>query len=736
MPRSRSRVEIRQKFQVNASLLALLALIIVTITSLYISSERNFHWWIDWYSPTIQIANAFRESPSEAIELIAPSLAQERNKLYVLPLVPFILAFGSSRLVYEISLALVYLLPFALAVGALATQLIRSHPRTVFWSTTLLSLLIPVSWIPTFMGIPDTGGAALITLAAAIYLQDVGLKRWWRIPLIGLLIGLAILVRRHFIYGGVAFLGALTIQSLIFFSTEVQKKPLLALRNLLVLGVRIGLIGATTLITLLSVAPVFTSAAMTIDYRTLYTSWILPWGDIFNLYAYFYGWVTWLIVLIGFSASILTRALPLSAVSFLGLWGVLSLIIWLVLLRYGNVFYSLHLTPIVIIGLVAFIWTTWIRLTGKVRRLMLGVVSCYLVSNLVIGLTPIGQFDSFFRPLFALSMPPLVRTDYDEVARLVNYLRQLAPNEEAIFVVGNQRLQLDSSLVRASELMLHGQEGRILNILPVPKVDSRDEYPLEALLQAECVLVPNYLPDYPGVPTKVPAVGEWVPNKEIDVVKVVFDAFTQNWEVAQDFKRLPVQFQFSENTVVSIYQRTRPTSLATTSRTLYAMQQQIGERPGSQLDWILLSQPWNNYSIAGSQNNTYQLISFDVPRESLNPAISQKSAQQKAEHVKGRGTSFLYLGVLPENAEVTGAMTYLDKACDSSFIRLAMLNQKGQIVSSIETKYSRQESGSFKLSLNGENPAYLLLDVLTYDKNNLVRLCTVQIDSLAVSSQK
>ncbi|HEY9635782.1 MAG TPA: hypothetical protein V6D14_20420 [Coleofasciculaceae cyanobacterium] len=736
MPRSRSRVEVRQKFLINASLLALLALIIVIVTSLYISSERNLHWWIDWYYPTIQIANALRSAPSKAIELIGSSLLQERNRLYVLPLVPFIWVFGSSRLVYEISLALVYLLPWALGMGAIATQLIRTHSRTVFWSTALLTVLIPVSWVPTFMGIPDTGGAALMAIAAFVYLQDVRLKQWWRVPLIGLLIGLAILLRRHFIYGGLAFIGALSLQSLFFFSTEVQKKPQLALRNLLLVGVQIGLIAATILVTLLTIAPVFTYGALTIDYKSLYTSWTLPLGDTFNLYAYYYGWATWLIVLIGFSASVLTHSLPLSAVNFLGLWGILSLVIWLVQLRYGNVFYSLHLTPLVILGLVAFIWTAWSRLRGHVRTIMLGVVTCYLVSNLVIGLTPIGQFDSVFRPLFALSMPPLVRTDYDEVIRLLNYLRQLAPNEEPIFVVGNQRLQLDSSLIRASELLLYGRERLILNVLQVPKVDSRDEYPIETLLQAQYVVVPSFLPDYPGVPTKVPAVGEWVPNKEIDVVKVVFDAFTQNWEFAQDFKPLPVQFKFSENATVRIYQRTRPTSVATAIRTLYAMQQQIGKSPGSQQEWVLFNHPWNNYSIARSQNNTYQLISFDIPHEPLSPALPQKSAQQKAARTKGQGTSFLYLGVVPKAVEVTGAMTYLDKACDNSSLQLTMLNKEGQIVSSLTTKYSRQQSASFKLSLTAENPAYLLLDILTYDKKDLAKLCTLQIDSLAVSPQK
>ncbi len=750
MPLPRSRVEVPQKFIINGSLLALLVLLVVTITTLYISSERNLHWWIDWYAATLQIVTAFRESPSEAIQLLQASLIQERNRLYTLPLVPFMLAFGSSRLVYEISLALVYLLPLSLAMGAIATQLIRFHQRTVFWSTALLTLLIPVSWVPTFMGIPDTGGALFIALATFVYLQDVRLKRWWRIPLIGFLIGLAILLRRHFIYGGIAVFGALTLQSLVFFAVEVrdisQKRWFTsrfarfnpvglyadAWRNLFLSGVKIGLIAATTLTTLMTIAPQFTYGAMTTDYRTLYTSWTFPFDDIVNLYAAFYGWATWLMVVLGFSASILTRSLPWSGITFIGLSGIFSLIAWLVVLRYANIFYSLHITPLVVVGLVALIWTTWIRLTGKVRTFILGVVGCYLVSNLVLGLTPIGAFNSSIRPLFALNTPPLVRTDYDEVVRLVNYLRQLAAKKEPIYVVGNQRLQLDSSLVRSTETLLYGQAGKILNILGVPKVDSRDAYPIETLLHAQYVVVPNPLPDYAGNPTQVPAVGEWLPNQELDVVTVVFDVFTKNWKIAQDFKRLPVQFTLEKGAIVSIYQRIRPTTLETAVQTFYAMQQQIGERPGGQLDWMVVNQGVNSSFVIKNPDNTYRLITHQRDRTSAQPPPST----QTGDRTQVPKTAFLYLGPLAEKAEVSGVITFLDNPCVSASVELVMFNPDGQIVSATETRYPFQNKFNIQRPIAGKNPAYLLLDVRGYDQSNLAHSCKTVLNSLTIAPQK
>lgn len=131
MPLPQRRVE-RPNLHVKAGALALLAVLTVTITWLYIASERNFHWWIDWYAPAVHVADTFRESPQRALQLVEQSLDRERNRLYTLPLVPLILVFGDSRFVYEIGLALVYLLPFALVMGAIATCLIPVHPQAIF----------------------------------------------------------------------------------------------------------------------------------------------------------------------------------------------------------------------------------------------------------------------------------------------------------------------------------------------------------------------------------------------------------------------------------------------------------------------------------------------------------------------------------------------------------------------------------------------------------------------------
>ncbi len=739
MPLAQKWVE-RQKVLVNASFLAMLTLIIITVTTLYITNEQNFHWWIDWYYPALEIANALRESPQTAIELLVKSLGQERNRLYTLPLAPFFWTFGNSRLTYEIGLALVYLLPLPLIMGAIACSIIQTQRHLVFWLTAFITILVPVAWVPTFMGIPDTGGAVFLGLATLVYLKDIRLKQWWRVAAIGILIGMAILLRRPFIYGGFALLAAIGIQGLMFFAVEVRKRSIMAVRSLLLVGVKLGLMGATTLATLMLVAPGFTYGALTINYSSLYTSWSLPFRDSLNLYAGFYGWGTWLLVAIGFSAAIITRAVALPAIAFTGISGAISLVIWIFVLRYGNVFYSLQTTPVIIIGLVAFFWTTSIRLKGNVRQVMLGIAGSYLVINFIIGLTPIGKITTAFQPFFALSTPPLVHTDTADVLKLVDYLRQIAPKEEPIFVVGFQRLNLDSSLVKVAELMKYGRDRRILNVLQVPKVNSRDEYPLQPLLQAQYVVVPSRLPDYPGVPVTAPVVGEWLPNKEHEVVRVVFDAFTKNWEIAKDFKRLPVKFSLENKTTVWIYQRIRPTTLATAVQTLDIIKQQVGQRPGSQLDWISLSPLWNNSALAQNTNNTHQVIVYASDSEvrkalaMMSPSAPWDAVSANPDRTQSLNKSFLYMGSLPEKVEVTGDVMLLDKPCVSLSLGLAMLNQKGQIISSTDKQFFPNKS-NFHLAISGKKADYLLLSVRSYDENNVVNSCTSEINSLAVSSQ-
>ncbi len=735
-----------RKFLIDGFFLFLLVLVTVAVTSIYVSSEHTFYWWdyAGYNTATVNTANLFRDSPDKAWRGVIESLSKEKNLLISLPLVPFILLFGESRLSYILSVSLIYVLPFRLLLGAISAKLIPVYPRRVFWSTVLLSLLIPMSWIPTLRGYLDTGGCVFVALAILVYLQDVKLKSWWKIPLIGFLLAAAILLRRHFAYSAIAFFGAATLQAFIEFIVLIYRRdtalkyrrdtalpcpkdPDTAVpfpyvdspkdqdtavpfpyRCLFESAVKLGLIAATSLSILMLVAGDFTRSALTVDYRNLYVAWSLPVNDILTRYADFYGLGTWLLVLIGFSAGILTRMLVPAAAIFVSLFGVLSLIEWLLFLRYGYLHYTIHLTPIALLGISTFFWTAWLTLKGKVRYFMLGAAGFYLVLNAAVGLIPL-KID--LSRLFVGNFPPLVRSDYGEVVKLVEFLRKLAPNEEPIYIAGASN-SFNANILRQANRKLNPPEGWWkLNTIGRPQIDSRDTYPLPELLQAQYAAVAT--PFQQVLPTDE----QVLRSHEQDVVKVVYDAFTQNWEIARDFQLLPEQFKLENGVTVSVYRRVRPTDTATAVRTLDAMQRQIVDQPGTQLDWISLHQSIYtsaNYSVSQESDNLYNIVTHPIKNSNK------------------LDTSFLYLGSISDKVKVTGKLNLPNQLCPGIALRLTLWDKQGKLVDSAEMAYGQKSAIGLNLLVEGKNPIYLLLEVLSSSKQDLTNQCKLEIKKLAV----
>ncbi|MEG4997643.1 hypothetical protein [Microcoleus sp. B4-D4] len=709
-------LKLSRKFLIDGLFLFLVVLLTIGVTSIYVSSERTFYWWdyAGYNTATVNTANLFRDSPQKALAGVIESLAKEKNLLISLPLVPFILLFGDSRLSYILSISLIYVLPFRLLLGGISARLIPVYPQRVFWSTVLLSLLIPMSWIPTLRGYLDTGGCVFVGLAIWVYLQDVKLKSWWKIPLIGVCLAVAILLRRHFAYSAIAFLGAASLQALIEFIVQIYRRDSALpspYRDLVESGIKLGLIAATTFSVLMLVAGDFTRSALTVNYRNLYVAWSLPVDDILIRYASFYGLGTWLLVLIGFSAGIVTRTLVPRATIFVSLFGVLSLVEWLLVLRYGYLHYTIHVTPIALLGLSAFFWTTWLTLKGKVRYLILGAAGFYLIVNAAVGLIPVKVDLS---RLFVSNFGPLVRSDYGEVVKLVEFLRKLAPDEEPIYIAGASN-SFNANILRQANRQLNPPEGWWkLNTIGRPQIDSRDSYPLPELLQAQYAAV--------AVPFQqvLPTDEQVLRSHEQDVVKVIYDVFTQNWEISRDFQLLPQQFKLENGVTVSIYRRIRPTDTGTAVRTLYAMQQQIVDRPGGQLDWISLRQSIYtsaNYSVSRESDNLYKIVT---------PPIKNSTKLD---------TSFLYLGAISDRAQVTGQLALLNQQCPGVALRLTLWDKQGKLIDSARMEYGGKSAIDLNLSVGGKNPIYLLLEVLSSDKQELTNQCPLEINNLSVGSK-
>jgi hypothetical protein len=281
-----SRFIQRRRTLVNFFLLAVMIIFTVIVTNLYVSSERYFYYFdlSNYSNQTSELVASLRESPIKAIWEFYISLSSDYSKLPCLLLIPFISILGDSRWIYICSCAIVYIVPFSLVVGAIAAKLIPIYPRIVFWSTAFLCLLMPATWIAVLRGYPDIGGAFLIGLAVLIYLQDLRLNNRWKALLIGVLLALSILFRRHFAYSARAFLGALILQTFIISMIDGRNQPLKkTVRDLKRYGIWITLTVIISLVTLTVLGPKFVYRLVTVNFRELYSSYEQPISEIFKI---------------------------------------------------------------------------------------------------------------------------------------------------------------------------------------------------------------------------------------------------------------------------------------------------------------------------------------------------------------------------------------------------------------------------------------------------------------------
>jgi hypothetical protein len=690
----------RQNLLANSGLALVLVSTILAVTYLYVSSESTFYSsdYAGYQNISQGIVARYRTSLAAAAGAIVRSTAAEYNAIFTIPLVPFLLIFGESRLVYEIALAVVYLLPFILVLGAIAVQLIPMQPRVVLWSTVAVVLLMPPTWVPTLRGYPDTGAAFLLSLAIWVYLRDTTLNHRGQILLIGLLTALAMLFRRHFAYAGIAFFVAMALQTFAMLARRFARQPRDTFQDLLTRSRRLALTATVALLVLLVIGFSFVYRGLTTNYNALYAAYMGPPVAVLQWYAATYGWAAVAAAVLGLVIGMRSGVVNREAGLFIAIFGGLSGLEWLFMVRQTGEQYTLHFTPVVALGLVALVGTVLFRLRGRLRVLALCGIILYMGVNVAAGLTRVELVrNPTMRPLFAMKELPLTRDDRAEIARLVSYLREEAAHGEPIYVAASSAI-LTTSLLTTAERTLYGWNDARLHILHAPQIDSRDSLPLEMLLQAQYVVVAHPFQHHMGV-------------EKQRVVKVVYDLFSDNLEMARDFASLPTTFMLDEGTIVSVYKRIRSTSLPTALRTLHFMQSHLQTRPGGQLDWMLMSQ---NYpaSVRRHLGNTYQVtMHLNGHSGSLPPTL-------------------LYLGALPETMAITGRMAFLDRRCNSIILSLVKVDSQSEITSMSEVARLSKDRSTFDFKFHKQDTTNLLLAVTSTNGQPSVDDCSLEIEAL------
>ena len=493
-----------RRLHILDGLLLLLAIVVVIVlVCVYVGQERFFYFYdaAGYQGITADLAYTFTTNTPLALKFIRDSINLEYNYLFALPLIPFLIFFGDHRLVYELTAALIYQLPYALVLGAIASRLIAassefpdsSNPlasvnhqsdklrqvdrrrRLAFWITVFVTLANPTAWGPLLRGLPDVGSALLIALAVWVYLLDPTLKRPWQIVTTGGLLALAMIFRRHFAYAVGAFYIAGSLQYTIQFLLQVRKTGRPAWTAFWHKGLRLCLAAVVTLLVTVLLALPFLTRIFTVNYTALYASYLLPWKDLLLFYADQYRTLVLILVVLGFVLGLRLRLLDKAGTLFILLFTGIVLVVWNTFAGQRGMQYSLHFTYLIILGLSVLLLAILVSTNPRYRLWLAIPLAAFLVINGLFGM--LWQPPAPFGRLLSYGYRPMVRSDYAEVARLVAYLREVVPPGAPIYVVDSS-YAMNADMIAKAEQNLYGRPDAHFIVLVSPIIDSRDNYPL------------------------------------------------------------------------------------------------------------------------------------------------------------------------------------------------------------------------------------------------------------------
>jgi hypothetical protein len=691
-----------QRKTIDLYLLVGLIAIAVSITVLYISQEQYFYFWdyIHYSDRVSQLAAKLHESPLKALENFVDYLGDDYTQIPSLLLLPFSLLFENSRLAFVLSLVLVYLVPFCLIMGMCATHIFHAQtkPKFIFWITAYLTLFIPSTWVSILRGYPDLGGASIITLAILYYWQNSQLDQRRQIIRLAGLLAIAVWFRRPFIYSVRAFFVTLFIEVFLNYLSIRQISSKRAFQELKQKTIQIVKVGIWFII----FSPVLVFKVLFVDYRTLYASYELSVYEGFQYYTNEFGWLIIILACVGYAVGFIFWKNKYQEFRFFFILGSLSIIQWIFLAKQNASHYATHFLSFFIVGCIflGFCVKTTLDTKPRIFSSLFVVASCLIVLNTISGLTILGKQTYPFRAFFAAANPPLFRTDYDEVGQIVSFLRTKALEHQFIYVAASSQTLTSDALVAAERQIYQKSQ---LKVLRTSNIDSRDVYPLNALMKAHFVIVAS------------PVQYHLKPDEQ-KVVRVVVDTFKEQEFFSKDFKLLPIEFFLENGVQVKIYERLRETSFLVVRTTLRQMREKIDRQPGREPYWLSLEseQPTN---IEKDIVRTVQLRDIPLQQDqllsflyfgSISPSLALK-AKLNTRRCQNPGDITLTLSALDPQGKALTSHTWLNNQSDDIKIHFRALPQP--------TSYLR-------LDIQRSNPL---------SSKQVQNQCSVEVNNIAIS---
>jgi hypothetical protein len=530
----------------------------------YLSAERTFPFWdtAAYQDQTYAVADAFGRSFGAGLSLIAASMSDDYNKLLTVPLVPLVWILGESRMVYIWDVVIVYFVPFLLVIAAIARRVFPERKTDAAIVAVFMTILTPLVWRNILSGYADISGAVLIGAMFLLYHRAQHGLRWRSMLACGVVAAFAILLRRHYIFPDVALYVAFLADVII--TARADKWDLQRLvRALLALAGS----GIVMLFVLTALAPEFVRRISNPAYGQYFAPWQASPGAVLSGMLHTLGLPMLLLAVAGI------MVLPRVTVEGRGFARLIVIatftwaVIWAFFVRQGATHYPHTLPFFMAIGLTAL----WLYVRMLPYRMTRFAASSAMLIVLIVGTLVAVPITPPFAAL-AASLPrdaapypsgPHVNPGYDEIVRLVYYLRSAAGPADDV-VVGASSLDFNFDLLREAELTLFGPARSRLHIDYTPQFDTTAEAPpADVLTHAKFVLVADPFQHH-------------LPADQQKKVHVLTEAFDRHWKAADDFRLLPDRFAIEPGVTLRVYERTRPASISVALDTQRRMAEYVG----------------------------------------------------------------------------------------------------------------------------------------------------------------
>ena len=274
------------------------------IVANYVNSEQTIYYWDTsaYWKNSIDLINTFSQSKSEAFTIIAKSLNTDYNLLPIVPLLPFLAIFGTSRLAYVLIVFNLYILPFAFFMTKTVKALFnKKHLHIKTWLYPVIFsifLLSPATLIPVLNGRPDA--ICLLIISLILYLlAKTRLKYISNYFILGFLTFLLIVSRRYFCFWAISLYIAILVAKFISYLHSYRLSKTCLNKTIKVV---IKLFASGTLILGLMLVFVHSLLVRYLSggYGDAYSAYML--GDFFNqikLFIQYYGLIFLALVVAG-----------------------------------------------------------------------------------------------------------------------------------------------------------------------------------------------------------------------------------------------------------------------------------------------------------------------------------------------------------------------------------------------------------------------------------------------------